>query len=66
MDRGDLHTAVHGVTRVRQDLETKPPPPNRKERPAILFTKTPLLTKPYNLETPLNSQLLPEDGKPHS
>ena len=27
MDRGDWWTTVHGVTRVKHDLATKPPPP---------------------------------------
>ena len=28
MDRGDWQATVHGVTRVRHDLATKPPPPH--------------------------------------
>ena len=28
MDRGAWQATVHGVTRVRQDLVSKPPPPN--------------------------------------
>ena len=27
MDRGALQATVHGITSVRSDLETKPPPP---------------------------------------
>ena len=29
MDRGDWQATVHGVTRVRHDLVTKPPPPRQ-------------------------------------
>ena len=32
MDRGAWQAIVHGVTRVGQDLVTKPPPPPRKPR----------------------------------
>ena len=31
MDRGAWRATVHGVARVRHDLATNPPPPERKE-----------------------------------
>ena len=38
MDRGAWQATVHGVTRVRHDLATKPPPPpNKQTSPFYMF-----------------------------
>ena len=33
MDRGAWQATVHGITRVRHDLATKPPPPQSRQPP---------------------------------
>ena len=35
MDRGVWRATVHGVTRVRHDLATKPPPPPQIQREGV-------------------------------
>ena len=58
MDRGARRATVHGVTRVGQDLVTKPTPPQTLWRHLLLFTPNPLLHSKAMSCTAGPSQLL--------